>query len=64
MDKKSKTIIGSIAIIAILIAGYFYIDRILFDGVKPKPINDNGVKATFFAKDDIENQSTILLIGS
>lgn len=56
-------IIGSLAIIALLIAGYFYLDSILFDGVKPKSINENGFKASFFAKTDIENQPTIVLMG-
>ena len=46
-----------------MIAGYFYIDSILFDGVKPKSINDNGFKSTYFSKDDIENQPAIVLIG-
>ena len=63
LDKKTQIIVGSIAIIALLIVGYFYVDSILFDGVKPKSINDNGFKATFFSKDDIENQTTIVLIG-
>lgn len=63
MDKKTKLIFGSIAIVALLIAGYFYIDSILFDGVKPKSINANGFKATFFSKDDLENQTAIVLIG-
>ncbi len=60
---KKKIIIGSIAIIILLIAGYFYVDSILFDGVRPRSIDDNGVKATFFAKEDIETQSTIVLLG-
>ena len=44
-------------------AGYFYIDSILFDGVKPKYISGNGLRATFFANDDAENRPTIVLIG-
>ena len=63
MDKKTKKNVGSIAIITLLIAGYFYLDSILFDGVKPKSINDYGFKATYFSKDDIENQPAIVLIG-
>jgi pimeloyl-ACP methyl ester carboxylesterase len=63
LDKQTKIIFGSIAIIALLIAGYFYIDSILFDGVKPKYISENGLRATFFANDDAENRPTIVLIG-
>jgi uncharacterized protein len=63
LGKKLKIIIESIVIIALLIAGYFFIDSILFDGVKPKSINENGFKATFFSKDNIENQTAIVLMG-
>lgn len=63
MKKKSKIIIGSLAIIVLLIAAYSYVNSMLFDGVKPRSISDNGVKANFFAKDGIENQAAIVLIG-
>lgn len=63
MTKKIKIIIGSIAIIALSIVGYFYLDSILFDGVRPKFVNEHGFKATLFAKNDIQNQPTIVLLG-
>ncbi|MEM7372455.1 MAG: acyl-CoA thioester hydrolase/BAAT C-terminal domain-containing protein [Bacteroidota bacterium] len=63
MKQKSKILIGSIAVLAALIAGYVYLDSILFDGVKPRSINDDGFQASFFAKGDIENQAAIVLIG-
>lgn len=63
MNKKIKILIGSIAIIALLIVGYLYLDNILFDGVRPKFVNEHGFKATLFAKNDIQNQPTIVLLG-
>ena len=63
MDKKTKITVRSITIIAVLIVGYFSIDSILFDGVKPKTINTSGFTATFFSKEDTENQTAIILIG-
>ncbi len=63
MNKKIKIIIGSIVILVFLIAGYFYLDHILFDGVKPKYVSENGFKATFFVNKDTENRLTIILIG-
>lgn len=63
MNKKFKIIIGSIAIVTLLLVGYFYLDHILFDGVKPKYVNENGLRATLFANKDTENRPTIILIG-
>jgi len=63
VKKKSKVIIASVAVIALLIAGYFYLDNLLFDGVKPRTVDDKGFKANFFAKNDLESQPAIVLIG-
>ncbi len=63
MNKKFKIITGSVAIVALLIVGYFYLDHILFDGVKPKYVSENGFRATLFANKDTENRPTIILIG-
>ena len=48
---------------AFLICGYYIADFILFDGVKPKLINENGIQASYFAKDDLRNKTAIILIG-
>lgn len=63
MKKRSTIIIGGIVIIGVLIATYFYVDGLLFDGVKPRPITENGFQANFFATDTTENQPTVILIG-
>ncbi|MBY8964007.1 palmitoyl-CoA hydrolase [Flavobacterium sp. D11R37] len=63
MNKSLKIIIGSIAIVVVLIAGYLILDSILFDGVRPKPVNESEIKATLFAKKDITNQPAIILVG-
>lgn len=55
--------IKATATLTVIIAGYYYVDSILFDGVEPKSINESGIKGTFFSKDKIEKQTTILLIG-
>lgn len=63
MNKKIKIIIGSVAIVALLVVGYLYLDTILFDGVRPKFVNDRGFKATLFAKNNIQNQPAIVILG-
>jgi pimeloyl-ACP methyl ester carboxylesterase len=63
MNKKIKIITGSIAIVALLIVGYFWLDNILFDGVKPKYISENGFSTTLFSNKNTENRPTIVLIG-
>lgn len=59
---KRKYIIP-IGIIALLTIGYFIADSILFDGVKPKLINQNGFQARYYVKNDLEDKKAIVLIG-
>lgn len=63
MNKKLKIITLSVAVLGILVVGYFYLNNILFDGVKPRYISENGFRATLFANKDTENRPTIILIG-
>lgn len=63
MNKKIKFITVSVAIVALLIVGYFWLDNILFDGVKPKYVSENGFSATLFSNKNTENRPTIILIG-
>lgn len=60
--KKRKYIVLFV-IIAFLICGYCVADFLLFDGVKPKYINENGFQASYFIKDDLEKKPAIILIG-
>ena len=59
---KRKYIIP-IGIIALLTIGYFITDSILFDGVKPTIINQNGFQARYYVKNDSEDKKAIVLIG-
>lgn len=56
-------IIGSIATLIVLTGGYLYVDSILFNGIRPRSVKNHDFKATFFAKDDIESQTAVVLIG-
>ncbi|UII19571.1 acyl-CoA thioester hydrolase/BAAT C-terminal domain-containing protein [Fulvivirga ligni] len=58
-----KILVKIIIVIAILIGAYFLIDSFLFDGVKPQSVNHKGITASFFAKDDVISQPTVVLIG-
>ena len=60
---KSKLTIGIIATAALLVMGYVVIDNLLFDGIKPKLIKDQGFVANFFANEEIENHAAIIVIG-
>lgn len=62
MNKKRIFIIG-IGLIIFLFLGYFIADSLLFDGVKPRNINENGFQANYFIKDVTEKKTTIVLIG-
>ncbi|BAO76858.1 acyl-CoA thioester hydrolase/BAAT C-terminal domain-containing protein [Winogradskyella sp. PG-2] len=59
----NRKLIISIGVIAIIIISYLVIDSILFNGIKPKPINENGFQVNFFAKENIENKTAVVLIG-
>ncbi len=61
--KKNRKYIIWIGFIIFLIVGYFIADSILFNGVKPKAINENGFQAIFFVKTDTKKKATIVLIG-
>lgn len=62
MTNKSKIIVP-ITIIVFLITGYFIADAILFDGVKPKAIQNDGFRANYFSKENIANKTTVVLLG-
>ena len=62
MTEKRKYTIPLVTIV-ILIIGYLIVDSILFDGTKPKAINLNGFQAKYFAKDNLTNETAIVLIG-
>lgn len=61
--KKNKKHLFWIGTIAVLFAGYFVADNILFDGVKPRRIHENGFQANYYAKDAPEAKAAIILIG-
>jgi len=59
----SKKLILGLGVMAFLIGGYFIADSMLFDGVKPRVINENGFQANYFAKADTKKTTAIVLIG-
>ena len=61
--KKNKKIIIGISIATILITGYLVLDGILFDGIKPKSINENGFQASYYANKNAKNKTAVVLIG-
>lgn len=63
MNKKFKIIIGSIAILTLLIVGYLYLDHVLFDGIKPKYVSENGFRGALFANKNAKNRTAIILVG-
>ena len=59
----NKKILVGISVIIILVVGYLVLDNLLFDGVKPKVIDENGFQANFYASPGTENSATVVLIG-
>lgn len=62
MKQNKKYIIG-MGIIACLVVGFFIADSLLFDGIRPIAVNENGFQANFFAKDIRDKKASIVLIG-
>lgn len=62
MKKNRKYIIG-IGIIAFLFIGYFILNSLLFTGIKPRQVNENGFQANYFVKNTTEKKASIVLIG-
>lgn len=61
--KKNRKYIVWIGILAFLLIGYFIADSILFDGVKPRALKENGFQANYFVKDITRKKAAIILIG-
>lgn len=59
---NKKLLIG-ISALVIIVLGYFVLDSILFDGVKPQVINENGFQANYYANPEIEGKASVVLIG-
>jgi dienelactone hydrolase len=60
---KYRKYIISIGIIVFLIVGYLIADKMLFDGIKPRAIHEDGFHAKFFVKDFKPRKTTVVLIG-
>ncbi len=52
-----------IGLVVLFIIVYLIADRLLFDGVKPRGINESGIQANYFAKNTTKQKATIILIG-
>lgn len=61
--KKSRKYIIWIGIVAFLLGGYFIADSILFDGVRPRVVNNSGFQANYFVQNSTEKKAAIVLIG-
>ena len=61
--KTSPKFLTPLIIIGLLIAAYFFVDGMLFDGVKPRPVKDHGFQATYFAKEKTKSQPTVIVMG-
>lgn len=61
--KKNRRYIIWLGIVGFLFVSYFIADSLLFNGVKPRIINDDGFQANYFVKKDTEKKASIVLIG-
>ncbi|NQX78088.1 MAG: alpha/beta hydrolase fold domain-containing protein [Gilvibacter sp.] len=58
-----KKLLLGLGIVGFLVGGYFTADALLFDGVKARPIQQNGLWANYFAQDSDQAKTTVILIG-
>ena len=61
--KKNRKLIIVIGIPVLLFIGYLIADSILFNGIKPISINENGFQANYFVKEGTKNKTAVVLIG-
>lgn len=57
-----KNLLLGLVIAAVLIAGYSLINKMLFDGVRPQTVEENGLVAQYYATNE-EPQPAVLLVG-
>ena len=60
---NKKIIIGGIALILLLITGYTLLNNMLFDGIRPRQVIENGITGNFFASQEIVDQPAIIIPG-
>ncbi|WP_435579089.1 alpha/beta hydrolase family protein [Gilvibacter sp.] len=58
-----KKLLLGLGIIGFLVGGYFTAYALLFNGVKARPIQQNGLWANYFAQDNDQAKTTVILIG-
>jgi pimeloyl-ACP methyl ester carboxylesterase len=61
--KKNKKYIVGVGIILGLIAAFLILDSILFDGFKPRQINNFGFQANYYVNNTASNKAAMVLIG-
>lgn len=59
----NKKIIVGLSIVVIFVVGYFILDNILFDGVKPRIIYENGFQANYYTNPEARDKVGVVLIG-
>jgi len=63
MNRKTRKFLIWFTLLPILLIGYFIVDSILFDGIKPRQISENGFQGQFFSLENIKNKPAVVLIG-
>jgi pimeloyl-ACP methyl ester carboxylesterase len=61
--KQNRKYIILIGMAAFLFVGYIIADNMLFKGIKPISINENGFQANYFAKENVKNKAVVILVG-
>lgn len=60
---QAKKILILIVGLVFLIAAYIIADAMLYDGVKSRVVSDDGLQGNYFAKENLEDKTTIVLLG-
>ena len=53
---NKKNVLLSLFVIVVMLAGYQYLDALLFSGIKPLKIKDQNFTANFYSKENIKNK--------
>lgn len=61
--RNNRKFILFIGITVLLVVGYLIADNILFNGIKSKPINENGFQANYYSNENTKSKTAVILIG-
>ena len=61
--RKMKSSWIPVGALLFLIGGYFFVDSLLFDGVRPREIKNQNFQANYFTQEGMDGRTAVVLLG-